>query len=320
MCAGGPWLGPIPRVRVCSMKVDELIDIALANADDSRVELVTLEPAEIATEAVSGLAQLVAELVDNALSFSGPGDKVRVSGLFERDDYLISVSDEGVGISEHLMSALNRALEDSKVHIGGPEPRLGIQLVARLAARNGILVRLVPGMPGTTARASLPARLVRRPTAQRPSEPRVFAESKPSSPDVAVASARPTQPRQRSTTIDLTRYERDAPLEVGEPAPEEPAPMGVEEFLERVFAPLVGSSVVVDRPSGHPEDVKPSPRAGGSRSGQYGYGTTLSVRVPGENFSLPDDEPSTTAGEGAVDIRKALSSFDSGRRTAADES
>lgn len=303
------------------MKVDELIEIALANADDSRVELVTLEPAEIATEAVSGLAQLVAELVDNALSFSGPGDKVRVSGLFERDDYLISVSDEGVGISEHLMNALNRALEDSKVHIGGPEPRLGIQLVARLAARSGIQVRLVPGMPGTTARASLPARLVRRPTAQRTlPEPRVFAESPPPAQDRAVASARPTRPRQRSTTIDLTRYERDAPLEVGEPAPEEPAPMGVEEFLERVFAPLVGSSVVADRPSGHPEDVKPSPRAGGPRSGQYGYGTTLSVRVPGENFSLPDDEPSTTAGEGAVDIRKALSSFDSGRRTAADES
>ncbi|MGB8360048.1 MAG: ATP-binding protein [Acidimicrobiia bacterium] len=302
------------------MKVDELIEIALANADDSRVELVTLEPAEIATEAVSGLAQLVAELVDNALSFSGPGDKVRVSGLFERDDYLISVSDEGVGISEHLMSALNRALEDSKVHIGGPEPRLGIQLVARLAARHGIQVRLVPGMPGTTARASLPARLVNRLTAQRtPPEPRVFAESTPPAQDMAVASARPTQPRQRSTTIDLSRYEGDAPLEVGEPAPEEPAPMGVEEFLERVFAPLVGSSVVADRPAGHPEDVKPSPRPGGSRSGQYRYGTTLSVRVPGENFSLPDDEPSTTAGEGAVDIRKALSSFDGGRRTAADE-
>jgi len=303
------------------MKVDELIEIALANADDSRVELVTLEPAEIATEAVSGLAQLVAELVDNALSFSSPGDKVRVTGLFERDDYLISVSDEGVGISEHLMSALNRALEDSKVHIGGPEPRLGIQLVARLAARNGIQVRLVPGMPGTTARAILPARLVRRATAQRtPPQPRVFAESSSPAPDMAVARARPTQPGQRSTTIDLTRYERDAPLEVGEPAPEEPASMGVEEFLERVFAPLVGSSVAVDRPAGHPEDVMPASRAGGSRSGQDGYGTTLRVRVPGENFSLPDDEPSTTAGEGAVDIRKALSSFDSGRRTAVDES
>jgi hypothetical protein len=263
----------------------------------------------------------VAELVDNALSFSGPGDKVRVSGLFERDDYLISVSDEGVGISEHLMSALNRALEDSKVHIGGPEPRLGIQLVARLAARNGIQVRLVPGMPGTTARASLPARLVRRATAQRtPPQPRVFAESSSPAQDMAVARARPTRPGQRSTTIDLTRYERDAPLEVGEPAPEEPASMGVEEFLERVFAPLVGSSVAADRPAGHAEDVMPASRTGGSRSGQHGYGTTLRVRVPGENFSLPDDEPSTTAGEGAVDIRKALSSFDSGRRTAVDES
>lgn len=303
------------------MKVDELIEIALANADDRRIELVTLEPAEIATEAVSGLAQLVAELVDNALSFSGPDDKVRVSGIFERDDYLISVSDEGVGISEHLMSALNRALERSKAHIGGPEPRLGIQLVARLAARHGIQVRLVPGMPGTTARASLPGHLVRRVAAERtPPERKVFAESTSSPQDMAMARAHLIQPEQRSTTIDLTRYESDVPLEVGEPAPEEPAPMGVEEFLERVFSPLVGGSVALDRPAGHPEEVKTSPRPGGPRPGQSRYGTTLSVRVPGENFSLPDDEPSTAAGEGAVDIRKALSSFDTGRRTAADES
>lgn len=303
------------------MKVDELIEIAVANADEPRVEVVSLEPADIATEAVSGLAQLIAELADNALSFSEPEDAVRISGHFDRDDYLISVSDTGVGISEHFMKALNRALEDPRIHIGGPEPRLGIQLVARLAGRHGIQVRLVPGMPGTTARATVPARLVRRTETPGRYEPeqQVFAETRLPVREMALAGAPRTRSSGLGTTIDLTRYESRAPLEVGAPAPEEPSTIDVEDFLERVFSPLAGGSVVVDRPPGRREEATPPRRHAGHEPGGRQWGTTLRVRVPGENFSLPDDEPSTAAGEGAVDIRKALTSFDSGRQSASDE-
>jgi len=47
----------------------------------------------------------------------------------------------------------------------------------------------------------------------------------------------------------------------------------------------------------------------------------LQVRVPGESFSMTDDDsPSTSAAEAAVDIRSALSTFDRGRRAAEDAS
>jgi hypothetical protein len=299
------------------MKVDELIEIAMANADEQRVDVAALEPAEIATEAVSGLAQLIAELVDNALSFSGPDDVVRVTGLFDRDDYLISISDSGVGISEHFMNALNRALEDPRVQIGGPEPRLGIQLVARLAGRLGIGVRLVAGTPGTTARATVPARLVHTVEAvERQPDVPVFAEVNPPLKEVALAGAPRTISTGVGRTIDLTRYESQQPLEVGMPEPSEKAPVDVEEFLERVFAPLAGGSVIAE-PSverdHQPTTATPSPE---TFRPERPTGTRLQVRVPGENFSLPEDERSTAAGEGAVDIRKALSSYDSGRQSA----
>lgn len=300
------------------MKVDELIEIAVANADELRVEVTALEPAEIATEAVSGLAQLVAELVDNALSFSEPDDVVRVDGSFERNDYVLSISDTGVGMSEHFLNALNRALEDPTVHIGGPEPRLGIQLVARLAGRLGIEVRLIPGMPGgTTARAKVPSRLVSTvdPGERRQQERPVFAEAAAGVKEMALTGVPQTISTGVGRTIDLTKYESRPPLEVGEPA-QETTPTDVEEFLESVFAPLVGGSVAVERPPGR-GDEQPSPsRSPDSRPTGRPSETTLQVRVPGENFSLAEDEPSTAAGEGAVDIRKALSSYDGGRQSA----
>jgi hypothetical protein len=43
----------------------------------------------------------------------------------------------------------------------------------------------------------------------------------------------------------------------------------------------------------------------------------LQVRIPGESFSLTDDDsPSTSAAEAAVDLRSALTTFDQGRHAA----
>lgn len=297
------------------MNVTELIEIALANADDRRVEVVALEPADVATEAVSGLAQLVSELVDNALAFSEPDDPVRVTGLYDGDDYMISVSDAGVGISEHFIDALNRALEDPKVHIGGPEPRLGIQLVARLAARHGVLVRLVPAMPGTTARAIVPARLVTR-LGTHGGDQSVFVGSQPMASDFALAGFPRAVPRGVGRTIDLTKYESPTPADNLTSSHDPTATADVEEFLETVFAPLIGQPAVGPA-TGRPVDgpaVRSRPP--GPQTPWRARESALRVRVPGENFSVAEDEPSTVPGEGAVDIRKALSSFDSGRRSA----
>jgi hypothetical protein len=69
-----------------------------------------------------------------------------------------------------------------------------------------------------------------------------------------------------------------------------------EAFLERIFAPM-------RLPRAIPVDP--------------GEGMALQVRVPGERFTdVEDDSPSTVAGEAAVEIRSALSTFDRGRRSA----
>ena len=68
-----------------------------------------------------------------------------------------------------------------------------------------------------------------------------------------------------------------------------------EAFLESVFG-------VLRNPWREPDRPEPA---------------VLQVRVPGESFSLSDDDsPSTSAAEAAVDLRSALTRFDQGRRAA----
>ena len=261
------------------MDLSELVEIATANVDRGRVEVSALEPADVVKEAVGGLTQLITELVDNAIAFSEPDEVVSITGVFDRDTYVISISDNGVGIPEALLAALNEVLASS----GGASPEvnssLGIAMVARLAARHGIDVRLVPSVPGTTARVTLPAALV--------------------STGGAVEHEDHVEPPA----------ERHRPGHVV--AMTESARREAEAFLEKVFGPLRGRSATRRPPksngNGHVAPAMPTQE-----------GPALQTRVPGTNFAVTEDDPSVVSGEGAIDIRLNLSRYDEGRRQAAD--
>ena len=196
-----------------AVNVAQLLEIALARVDEGRVEVMALEPADFSIEAVAGLAEMVSELAGNAIDSSPPEEKVRVAGLFVSDSYLISISDRGAGISEAMMGALNRLLENPDAAGRNVELGLGLRLVARMAGQNGFSVRLVPGAPGTTARVTIPARLVQR------------------------LDTDELEPVEEESVVDLIPLEID--IRGGRvyaiPASDG---AGTEKFLEKVFAPL----------------------------------------------------------------------------------
>jgi len=312
------------------MDITELVDIALANSDERRVEVAALETAKVSMEAVGALTQIVTELVENAISFSEPGDRVRVTGLHDQDDYLITISDRGVGIPEPLLSELNRILEDGEYHSSSP---FGISLVARLAVRHDIGVQLVPGAPGTTARVTVPVRLLEDRGASEPvGEP---------SPEAKPPTGHRLPPRQPvgddifatadevDETLDLARFERAHRPHSGVVAMTDEARRRAEAFLEKVFVPLTERPGVTERraplpgpDNGIPGDETPAPATRETTSDegpapeQGGTVTALRVRVPGENFSPVEDDASTAAAEDAIDIRSALSRYAEGRRSA----
>ncbi|MFE0515010.1 nitrate- and nitrite sensing domain-containing protein [Streptomyces sp. NPDC058964] len=134
--------GPVPLVDVVRAAVSEIERY-------ERVRIAALPPhAHIAGFAADDLSHLLAELMENATAFSPPDVPVEVSGwLLESGEVMLSVQDEGIGMTAERMVRLNSRLADfdpeSPYDQEGEEGLgLGLYVVARLAHRHGTRVQL----------------------------------------------------------------------------------------------------------------------------------------------------------------------------------
>ncbi|MGW1611347.1 sensor histidine kinase [Streptomyces sp. NPDC002285] len=134
--------GPVPLVDVVRAAVSEIERY-------ERVRIAALPPhAHVAGFAADDLSHLLAELMENATSFSPPDLPVEISGwLLESGEVMISVQDEGIGMTGERMSRLNSRLadfdpENSYDQEGDEGLGLGLYVVARLAHRHGVRVQL----------------------------------------------------------------------------------------------------------------------------------------------------------------------------------
>ncbi|MFF8499216.1 nitrate- and nitrite sensing domain-containing protein [Streptomyces anulatus] len=154
--------GPIPLVDVARAAVSEIERY-------ERVTIQSLPPhAQIAGFAADDLSHLLAELLENATSFSPPDSQVELSGwLLESGEVMLSVSDAGIGMSTVRMGELNARLADpasfepGERHIDMTGAGLGLQVTSLLAARHGVRVQLREQKgSGVTAVVVLPSALL----------------------------------------------------------------------------------------------------------------------------------------------------------------
>ncbi len=153
--------GPVPLVDVVRAAVSEIERY-------ERVRIAALPPhAHIAGFAADDLSHLLAELMENATSFSPPDLPVEVSGwLLESGEVMLSVQDEGIGVAEDRLARLNARLTEfdpeSLYDQEGEEGLgLGLYVVARLAHRHGVRVQLrEQKQGGVAAVVVLPASLL----------------------------------------------------------------------------------------------------------------------------------------------------------------
>ncbi|WP_243789813.1 nitrate- and nitrite sensing domain-containing protein [Saccharopolyspora gloriosae] len=125
-------------------------------------------------DAVADTVHLLAELLDNATSFSPPESRVNVHSHTVARGVVIEVEDRGLGMADADREAANTMLA------GPPEfdamalrsdSRLGLFVVARLADRHGIGVELrTSAYGGTRATVLLPAKLIVEPIEPGPGE------------------------------------------------------------------------------------------------------------------------------------------------------
>jgi K+-sensing histidine kinase KdpD len=148
------WGGPVPIVDVVRGALGEVEGY-------DRVDVRTLEPAVLNATAGADLAHALAELVENALAFSPPDERVQVRGRQSNGGYVLAVMDQGVGMSPEQLEAANRRLAGRESFTVAPSRYLGHYVAGHLASSLGVTIRLEQEpTSGITARIEIPSGLL----------------------------------------------------------------------------------------------------------------------------------------------------------------
>jgi signal transduction histidine kinase len=149
------WTQSIPLVDVLRAAVSEIEQY-------ERVTLNVQPGISVRGQAVNDVVHLIAELAENASSFSAADTPVKVSGhLLNSGGVLLDITDQGVGMGAEEMAHANWRLDNPPVVDVAVSRRMGLFVVARLAARHGIRVRLRPASAGgLTALVWLPDEVI----------------------------------------------------------------------------------------------------------------------------------------------------------------
>ncbi|MEU4338535.1 nitrate- and nitrite sensing domain-containing protein [Micromonospora lupini] len=151
---GRAWRRNVPMVDVVRGAVAEVEDY-------TRVNVLPLGPVSLAGRAVGDIIHLLAELIENGLSFSPPHTSVEVRGQLVANGFAIEIEDRGLGMSEEDLAAANhRIVDQSELNLANAA-RLGLYVVSRLTERHGVRVRLKESAyGGTTAVVLIPQDLI----------------------------------------------------------------------------------------------------------------------------------------------------------------
>ncbi|MCX5375635.1 nitrate- and nitrite sensing domain-containing protein [Streptomyces sp. NBC_00091] len=148
---GRRWTRPVPLVDVLRAAASEVEQY-------ERIELAAVPGTDVAGRVVNDLVHLLAELLENATSFSSPQTKVKVTGHALPDGrVLVEIHDTGIGLSPEDLAAINERLASPPTVDVSVSRRMGLFVVGRLSLRHGIRIQLRPSdSGGTTALVMLP--------------------------------------------------------------------------------------------------------------------------------------------------------------------
>ncbi|HEV3399693.1 MAG TPA: nitrate- and nitrite sensing domain-containing protein, partial [Actinomycetes bacterium] len=190
------WSQPVPLVDV--------VRAALAEVEDyNRVELLPIDDIGVAGQAVSDVVHLLAELIENATSFSPPGTKVQVAGQQVSNGYVLEIEDRGLGMSDEELVEANERLANPPMVDFALSRMLGLYVVARLAQRYNIKVQLRHSWyGGITALVLLPPTV-----AVRAPMPEAIEAPSRRGPAELVASTKPAEPAAEENGEHLPIFE-----------------------------------------------------------------------------------------------------------------
>jgi HAMP domain-containing protein len=147
-----------PRKWAAPVALTDVIRAALSEIEDyQRVNIVSVEPATVVGSAAADLAHLLAELMENGVTFSAPDQTVEVRGRSQESGYMLAVIDSGLGMPAEEIERANRRLAGAESFTIAPSKYLGHYVTGNLAARHGIKVELHNSTPGGIAPGGITA-------------------------------------------------------------------------------------------------------------------------------------------------------------------
>jgi hypothetical protein len=141
---GRKWRNPVALEKIVRSAISETEDF-------ERVSAIRLPNARLLGVVVADLIHLLAELIDNATSFSPPDSPVTVRGNLVGKGVVVEVEDQGLGIAADERDVFNETLRnppDFEAMALAGQRRLGLFVVARLAAKHDISVTLLESAYG----------------------------------------------------------------------------------------------------------------------------------------------------------------------------
>ena len=140
------WTRPVSMMEVLRSAVSETLDYA-------RVQVIARSPEFLNGYAVADVIHLLAELVENATSFSPPGTKVVLRANPVTAGLAVEIDDRGLGMDQQEYDRLNALLREPdgiSVRELLEGARIGLYVVAQLARRHQIAIRLQSNITGGT--------------------------------------------------------------------------------------------------------------------------------------------------------------------------
>ncbi|MFI0483183.1 nitrate- and nitrite sensing domain-containing protein [Actinomadura sp. 9N215] len=311
--AGRGWRRPVPLVDVVRGAVAEVEDYP-------RVRVQPLPRIALLGSAVADVIHLLAEVVENATTFSPPQSPVRVGGQPVANGFAIEVEDRGLGMTEEALRAANERLERPPEFDPSDSAQLGLFVVARLAERHGITVTLRPSpYGGTTAVALIPGSLVvenadQEPAARRltgpmpalPNQEAVLPNQEAvlpaSSGAVRLVAETETQTEVQAEVQAEVRVEAEAEPAASEAEPGPPPKKGElpKRRRQQHLAPQLKRRIDERLAAqGQPPPAKPKPKPEPEPEPEPAGTVPLSAPVPADDGAPADAQPDQAPDDGA---------------------
>lgn len=265
------WRNPVAVIDVIRGAISEVEEY-------TRVTIQAVPEVAVTGPAVGDTIHLLAELIENATSFSPPNSPVTISAQVVPKGLAIDVEDRGIGMAAHDLEEANQRLADPPEFEPESSARLGLFVVATLASRHNVKVSLRrSAQDGVTAVVLLPAGLIVSdrtvsfpPIRPGTNHPIVAAAATPLRVTAAASEVSPVEGPSAGPRIDRTSDPVTKPSSNGRrPEPKASRPNPDDDGVTTV--PITSDGLPRRRRQAHiSENLRQAPPTGQVAPGQTG--------------------------------------------------